>query len=215
MPPVQESALPPEEREDYFSLTFRTLKAPIRKFTLHTSSVRTVAQVKRHLARISNIPVASMRLVLGGKGLVDSKLIGDYPISKDSVIQIIAKPAGAADAQSAQETEKLNAMETAVSENNPLSSVLDKERSQQVSDAPAVISAAAHSSAHADTHEHDYTSDASSEADPNAVSSATRDQLKQKNSAFRSGLRDLVNGQFGATQAAAVNSLLDSYLSTL
>ncbi|KAJ2463111.1 hypothetical protein GGI03_004054, partial [Coemansia sp. RSA 2337] len=48
---IQSMILPPEEREDYYSLTFKTLKAPVQKFTLHTSSIRTVAQVKRHLAR--------------------------------------------------------------------------------------------------------------------------------------------------------------------
>ncbi|KAJ1738484.1 hypothetical protein LPJ58_007230, partial [Coemansia sp. RSA 1591] len=36
MPPIRTSTVSSEEREDYFSLTFKTLKAPVRKFTLHT-----------------------------------------------------------------------------------------------------------------------------------------------------------------------------------
>ncbi|KAI8324513.1 hypothetical protein GQ54DRAFT_58152 [Martensiomyces pterosporus] len=211
MPPTQATTVPPEEREDYFSLTFKTLRAPVRKFTLHTSSIRTVAQVKRHLSRVSNIPFASMRLVLGGKGLVDSKLIGDYPVNSASVIQIISKPAGAA-ASPVPEEDKGGPVDAAAAENNPLSSVLDQESGGQQAEVPA---AAAGEAVRTATQDHDYTTDASSDAGADAVNSPTKDQLQQQNSAFRVGLRELIHSHFGSTQASAVDNLLESYFSTL
>ncbi|KAJ1853617.1 hypothetical protein GGH12_006019 [Coemansia sp. RSA 1822] len=198
MPPIRTSTISSEEREDYFSLTFKTLKAPVRKFTLHTSSVRTVAQVKRHLSRISNIPVATMRLVLNGKGLVDAKLIGDYAIQDNSVIQIISKPAGSAPTP-LLEADELSVVDESVA--NPLSSALGiKDLAAQVRErVPA-----------------GYVSDVSSDGESGTVlSAATREQLQQKNGTFRNNLRETVHAQFSGSQAEVVDRLLDDFFATL
>ncbi|KAJ2909019.1 hypothetical protein GGI21_002301, partial [Coemansia aciculifera] len=71
-----------------------------------------------HLSRVSNIPVASIRLALGGKGMVDGKLIGDYAIPEGAVIQIISKTGGGDDVSEAV---------APVDADNPLSSVLNQE----------------------------------------------------------------------------------------
>ncbi|KAJ1948961.1 hypothetical protein EC988_004960 [Linderina pennispora] len=213
MPPVDAAAtLPPEEREDYFSLTFKTLKAPVRKFTLHTSSIRTVAQVKRHLSRVSNIPVSTMRLVLGGKGLVDSKLIGDYPIQSDSVIQIISRPAGSADPDADKATEVV-----AADEANPLSSVLEKEGDGSSSHPTSIVASAVSNkrSVEAQSTVAGHESDDESDDEAGVMTELTKDQLKQSNGAFRNELRQLVSRQFGASQATSVNRLLDSYFASL
>ncbi|KAJ1932199.1 hypothetical protein FBU59_006457, partial [Linderina macrospora] len=190
MPPITEAAatLPPEEREDYFSLTFKTLKAPVRKFTLHTSSIRTVAQVKRHLSRVSNIPVSTMRLVLGGKGLVDSKLIGDYPIQSDSVIQIISRPAGSADPDADRATEVV-----AADEANPLSSVLEKESDSTLSRPTNVVASAVSNKRSANAQRVDAGHESEDETDDEAdqMTELTKDRLKQSNGAFRNELRQL------------------------
>ncbi|KAJ2390283.1 hypothetical protein H4S02_001945 [Coemansia sp. RSA 2611] len=202
MPAIRTSTVSSEEREDYFSLTFKTLKAPVRKFTLHTSSVRTVAQVKRHLARISNIPVATMRLVLNGKGLVDSKLIGDYAIQDSSVIQIISKPA-ASSPSPLPEADELAVVDTAAE--NPLLRVLSGGGT-----------AAAKARATAMVAESGEASDASSDGESGVVlSAATKEKLQQRNSAFRNNLREVIHGQFGSSQAGVVDRLLDSYFATL
>ncbi|KAJ2357336.1 hypothetical protein IWW50_001971 [Coemansia erecta] len=203
MPAIRTSTVSTEEREDYFTLTFKTLKAPVRKFTLHTSSVRTVAQVKRHLARVSNIPVATMRLVLGGKGLVDSKLIGDYAIQENSVIQIISKPAGAAPSPLPEADELAVVDESAV---NPLSSALGAKQPPQ-QDLAAQVRKRVPA---------DYTSDASSDGESSVtLSPATKEQLQKKNSAFRNNVREVVHTQFGGSQAEAVDRLLDGFFATL
>ncbi|KAJ1728751.1 hypothetical protein LPJ61_003870 [Coemansia biformis] len=203
MPNIQKPLVPLEERVDFYSLAFKTLKAPVRKFTLHVSSVRTVAQVKRHLSRVSNIPVTAMRLVLNGKGLVDTKLIGDYSIQPDDVIQIISKPAGTA---SASETAQEPAVAD-VPEINPLSSTL-----AQAEPRPA-ISAAGRVAEVAVAED---VTDASSDADACVVlSKSTKDQLQQKNGTFRNNLRELLHTQFGGSQADAVDHTLDSYFASL
>ncbi|KAJ2765889.1 hypothetical protein IWQ57_004599 [Coemansia nantahalensis] len=205
LPIASRPLVPAEEREDFYSLTFKTLKAPVRKFTLHVSSVRTVAQVKRHLGRIANIPVGSMRLVLGGKGLVDGKLIGDYSIPADAVIQIISKPAGAAaDAGDAPAD---------VPDVNPLSAALGADERRPV--VPAVERAIEETAAAAAAAGGDMT-DASSDAEgATALDRATRDQLQHKTGAFRNNLRQLLHTQFGGSQADAVDGMLDSYFASL
>ncbi|KAJ2606731.1 hypothetical protein H4R99_000157 [Coemansia sp. RSA 1722] len=225
MPSVQTSKVPPEEREDYFSLTFRTLKTPVRKFTLHTSSVRTVAQVKKHLSRISNIPVNSMRLVLNGKGLVDSKLIGDYNIQDKSVIQIISKPATGATADDSPTTEeqsdKAALVDDAAAESNPLSSALKQQDTgisatavpqKKVPDGGRSISAKDRVLAENSEYNTDMSSDGESET---KISQATKDQLKQSNSSFRNALREFVHTKFSNSQATAVDRALGEYFSTL
>ncbi|KAJ2488666.1 hypothetical protein IWW37_004607 [Coemansia sp. RSA 2050] len=195
MPAIQSMILPPEEREDYFSLTFRTLKAPVQKFTLHTSSVRTVAQVKRHLARVSNIPVANMRLVLGGKGLVDTKLIGDYAIPEDAVIQIISKPPVAGEADMAEMPAAV-----AASDANPLSSVLNQESEREVPKEEVAMS----TSDKTDSSE----SDDAMCKDPEDLAEKTREELGDRDSAFRTKFRELAYSHFGQGQGEAVDSLL-------
>ncbi|KAJ2553528.1 hypothetical protein EV175_002908 [Coemansia sp. RSA 1933] len=212
MPQEQTTGVETSERQDYFTLTFKTLKAPVRKYTVHASSVRTVGQVKRHLSRIANIPVTAMRLVLGGKGLVDGKLIGDYNVPQDAVIQIITRPAGTATPPVVgEEAEQLRVL--AEEMNNPLRSVLGQE--QQKEEAPAETVMKRSIAGLAATNE--YTSDASSEAgeEVTTMEQATRDQLQKTNSAFRNSLRDLVHMQFGTSQAMIVEKQLDTYFSTL
>ncbi|KAJ2710527.1 hypothetical protein H4R19_003705 [Coemansia spiralis] len=207
MPDSNKPLVPTEEREDFYSLTFKTLKAPVCKFTLHVSSVRTVAQVKRHLARISNIPVGSMRLVLNGKGLVDSKLIGDYSIQPDAVIQIISKPAGAAAEEAAGEADVAD-----VPDVNPLSSALgaDERRPALPAVERIIEDTAAATPAAGDT------TDASSEADGGAtLSKAAADQLQQKNGSFRNNLRQLLHAEFSGSQADVIDGLLDGYFASL
>ncbi|KAJ2851327.1 hypothetical protein IWW36_001224 [Coemansia brasiliensis] len=200
MPAIRTSTLPSEEREDYFSLTFKTLKAPVRKFTLHTSSVRTVAQVKRHLSRVSNIPVSTMRLVLNGKGLVDGKLIGDYAIQKSSVVQIISKPAGATPSP-VPEAEEMAVVE----DSNPLLHALShKEKNIALEQKAKEVQRSGYAS--------DATSDGESHVE---INSATKEQLQQKNSSFRNNLRKLIHDQFGNTQAGAVDRLLDNYFASI
>ncbi|KAJ2856598.1 hypothetical protein J3B02_001509 [Coemansia erecta] len=224
--------VPPEDREDYFSLTFRTLKAPVRKFTLHTSSVRTVAQVKRHLSRISNIPVNSMRLVLNGKGLVDPKLIGDYNIQDSSVIQIISKPpaagtAGGADSPAAkEEADKVSLVDDAAAENNPLSSALKQQdagnsqvpESQKEAPVSASTNASARFSAKgkALVEGSEYNTDMSSDGESETkLSQSTKDQLMQPSSSFRNSLREFVHTKFSSSQATAVDRALGEFFSTL
>ncbi|KAJ2786607.1 hypothetical protein GGI15_001381 [Coemansia interrupta] len=213
MPPIKTATVPSEEREDYFSLTFRTLKAPVRKFTLHTSSIRTVAQVKKHLSRISNIPVNSMRLVLAGKGLVDSKLIGDYNIQEGSVIQIISKPVGtSAGSPALEEAEKVALVDAAAIESNPLSSAL---KQQDVSPAAAADTGKARA---LKAENSEYATDASSDGESGGnttISQSTREQLTKPNSAFRNSLREFVHTKFSSSQAAAVDRALGEYLATL
>ncbi|KAJ2690808.1 hypothetical protein IWW39_000468 [Coemansia spiralis] len=200
MPAIQSMILPPEEREDYFSLTFKTLKAPVQKFTLHTSSVRTVAQVKRHLARVSNIPVANMRLVLGGKGLVDTKLIGDYSIPEDAVIQIISKPPVAGEAAMAE-------VPAAASDANPLSSVLNQESKEEVTKEEAAMSTSDKTdSSGSDDGEH---------RAPEDLTEETMKELGDSESAFRTKLRELVHSHFGKGQGEAVNSALGKTFGSL
>ncbi|KAJ2785302.1 hypothetical protein H4R18_000626 [Coemansia javaensis] len=215
MPAIQVPLVPSEEQADYFSLTFKTLKAPVRKFTLHVSSVRTVAQVKRHLSRLSNIPADSMRLVLGGKGLVDTKLIGDYAIPDGAVIQIISKPTGALSPapseQEQPEQPEQGAGALAAAELNPLSSALSPSGGQkptQAAAAAAVARAAAEGAGDA--------TDASSDGEQStALDDSTRSLLRQKNGAFRNNLRELLHAEFGSSQADAVDRLLDSYFASL
>ncbi|KAJ2887099.1 hypothetical protein H4R27_000129 [Coemansia aciculifera] len=199
MPAIQSMILPPEEREDYYSLTFKTLKAPVQKFTLHTSSVRTVAQVKRHLARVSNIPVANMRLVLGGKGLVDTKLIGDYAIPEDAVIQIISKPPVAGEAANVETTN------AAADDANPLSSVLNQESEREIAKEEAVSIV-------------DETDDTSSNDDvvraPESYTNETVEQLGERDSVFRTKLRELVYSQFSKGQAQRLAEDLDKFFDT-
>ncbi|KAJ2612073.1 hypothetical protein H4S08_002871 [Coemansia sp. RSA 1365] len=210
MPPIRTSFVASEEREDFFTLTFKTLKAPVRRFTLHTSSVRTVAQVKRHLSRVSGIASNNMRLVLGGKGLVDSKLIGDYAIQDDSVIQIISKPAGATPSP-LPEADEVSVVDAAQA--NPLSSVLG-QRSGTAKDVDAAVAqAAAMERNHAAT---GYTTDASSDGESGmTLNQATKDQLQQKNSAFRNNLRELIHNQFSSSQAGVVDRILDGHFASL
>ncbi|KAJ2458480.1 hypothetical protein GGF42_002041 [Coemansia sp. RSA 2424] len=189
MPAIKSMMLAPEERSDYYSLTFKTLKAPVQKYTLHTSSVRTVAQVKRHLSRVSNIPVSNMRLALGGKGLVDGKLIGDYVIPEDAVIQIISRPAVAGGEPAA-------VSEMTADDANPLSSVLnqenEKEEKEDVRPAKEIAKAV-------------------EVGDGIAVSEETKAQLREGNSVFRTKLRELAFEHFGQDQASAV----DAHITTL
>ncbi|KAJ2377558.1 hypothetical protein GGI05_006852 [Coemansia sp. RSA 2603] len=212
MPPIKTATVPSEEREDYFSLTFRTLKAPVRKFTLHTSSIRTVAQVKKHLSRISNIPVSNMRLVLSGKGLVDTKLIGDYNIQEGSVIQIISKPVGAsADSPGLEEAEKVALVDAAAIESNPLSSAL---KQQDAAPASATDTGKARALQAANS---EYATDASSDGETGntTISQSTREQLNKSNSAFRNSLREFIHTKFSSSQATAVDRALGEYLETL
>ncbi|KAJ2725404.1 hypothetical protein GGI07_001283 [Coemansia sp. Benny D115] len=224
MPSIQTAALPAEDREDYFSLTFRTLKAPVRKFTLHTSSIRTVAQVKRHLSKISNIPVSSMRLVLNGKGLVDTKLIGDYSIQDKSVIQIITKSVTSAPGESAAD-DSVGVIDAEAEESNPLSNALRLQESQAQSqeDINSAIGQTTRefinsqeAAAAGDGH-HEYHTDASSdfEADRQVINETTKSQLKMENSSFRNGLRELVHTRFSSAQAAAIDRAFDDFFSTL
>ncbi|KAJ1668813.1 hypothetical protein IW140_000120 [Coemansia sp. RSA 1813] len=216
MPPIQSTQLASEDRQDYFTLNFKTLKAPVRKYTVHASSVRTVGQVKRHLSRISNIPVSTMRLVLGGKGLVDTKLIGDYNIQKDSVIQIISKPAGgAATPVGAEEAEQLALIDGEATEmSNPLLSALG--RGGEGKGDPQGHDAVMKKSMAGLRAHHEYTSDASSDGESSTtMSHTTKEQLQKNNSAFRNSLRDLVHGQFGTSQATIVDRLLDTYFESL
>ncbi|KAJ2112782.1 hypothetical protein IW146_004366 [Coemansia sp. RSA 922] len=192
--------LPPEEREDYYSLTFKTLKAPVQKFTLHTSSVRTVAQVKRHLARVSNIPVANMRLVLGGKGLVDTKLIGDYAIPEDAVIQIISKPPVAGEAANAESAT------AAADEANPLSSVLNQENEKEVAKEETVPIVAEEAD--------DSTSEDNLVKPAESYTSETMEQLSERDSVFRTKLRELVDSQFSKGQAQRLAEDLDKFFDT-
>ncbi|KAJ2040266.1 hypothetical protein H4S03_001148 [Coemansia sp. S3946] len=196
---IQSMILPPEEREDYYSLTFKTLKAPVQKFTLHTSSVRTVAQVKRHLARVSNIPVANMRLVLGGKGLVDTKLIGDYAIPEDAVIQIISKPPVAGEAANAESA-------TAADEANPLSSVLNQENERELAKEETVPIAAEEAD--------DSTSEDNLVKPAESYTSETMEQLNERDSVFRTKLRELVDSQFSKGQAQRLAEDLDKFFDT-
>ncbi|KAI9503204.1 hypothetical protein BX070DRAFT_252592 [Coemansia spiralis] len=212
MPAIQTTSLAPEDREDYFTLTFKTLKPPVRKFTVHASSVRTVTQVKRHLSKISNIPVNSMRLVLNGKGLVDSKLIGDYAIQDDSVIQIISKPSGSP-LPEAENLSLAGSAADAADISNPLSSVLDKETGGFEE---GVISARIKKAKAGLPDASEYTSDASSDGESaQIISQQTKAQLQQKNSAFRNSLRELVHSQFGSSQAGNVDRLLNDYFESL
>ncbi|KAJ1923519.1 hypothetical protein LPJ71_000819 [Coemansia sp. S17] len=192
--------LPPEEREDYYSLTFKTLKAPVQKFTLHTSSVRTVAQVKRHLARVSNIPVANMRLVLGGKGLVDTKLIGDYAIPEDAVIQIISKPPVAGEAANAESAS------AAADEANPLSSVLNQENERELAKEETVPIVAEEAD--------DSTSEDNLVKPAESYTSETMEQLSERDSVFRTKLRELVDSQFSKGQAQRLAEDLDKFFDT-
>ncbi|KAJ1893320.1 hypothetical protein LPJ81_005388 [Coemansia sp. IMI 209127] len=211
MAPVQTVQLASEDRQDYFTLNFKTLKAPVRKYTVHASSVRTVGQVKRHLSRISNIAVPTMRLVLAGKGLVDTKLIGDYNVAQDAVIQIITRPAGDAggavtpttEEEEEDEAEKLAVVDQA----NPLLSALGKRN-------VVVSREAAMQKSMAGLHEQ-HTSDASSDGEGSSVSQTTKEQLQARNSAFRNSLRSLVHGQFGASQASIVDRHLDTFFTSL
>ncbi|KAJ1922126.1 hypothetical protein IW146_002795 [Coemansia sp. RSA 922] len=192
--------LPPEEREDYYSLTFKTLKAPVQKFTLHTSSIRTVAQVKRHLARVSNIPVANMRLVLGGKGLVDTKLIGDYAIPEDAVIQIISKPPVAGEAANAESAT------AAADEANPLSSVLNQENERELAKEETVPIVAEEAD--------DSTSEDNLVKPAESYTSETMEQLSERDSVFRTKLRELVDSQFSKGQAQRLAEDLDKFFDT-
>ncbi|KAJ2659582.1 hypothetical protein IWW48_003421 [Coemansia sp. RSA 1200] len=203
------------EQQDYFTLNFRTLGTPVRKYTVHVSSVRTVSQVKRHLSKISSIPVDSMRLVLAGKGLVDTKLIGDYNVRGDSVIQIISKAAGSATpplAGTAGDDDGLmransNSLGDEVS--NPLLTALGRSE-------PADRDAVMKKSIAGLRDTPDDTSDASSDAeDQSTLTQATRTQLTKSDSAFRSELRRLAHAQFSPNQATLVDSLLDTYFKTL
>ncbi|KAJ2097543.1 hypothetical protein GGI09_003770 [Coemansia sp. S100] len=200
MPAIQSMILPPEEREDYYSLTFKTLKAPVQKFTLHTSSVRTVAQVKRHLARVSNIPVANMRLVLGGKGLVDTKLIGDYAIPEDAVIQIISKPPVAGEAANAESAS------AAADEANPLSSVLNQENERELAKEETVPIVAEEAD--------DSTSEDNLVKPAESYTSETMEQLSERDSVFRTKLRELVDSQFSKGQAQRLAEDLDKFFDT-
>ncbi|KAJ2079309.1 hypothetical protein H4R24_003863 [Coemansia sp. RSA 988] len=210
MPPIKTSLVASEEREDFFTLTFKTLKAPVRSFTLHTSSVTRVAQVKRHLSRITGIASNNMRLVLGGKGLVDSKLIGDYAIPKDSVIQIISKPAGASPSP-LPEADKVSVVdETQV---NPLSNELGKRSGTTKGVDEAVAHAAAKERNHTAT---GYTTDASSDGESGtALSQATKNQLQQKNGTFRNSLHELIHNRFSSNQAGVVDRILDGHFASL
>ncbi|KAJ2004091.1 hypothetical protein H4R26_002705 [Coemansia thaxteri] len=190
MPTISETAGDEQQRTNSLTLTFKTLKAPVNKFTLQTSDVRTVAQVKRQLSRMCNVPVSGMRLVLGGKGLVDSKLIGDYAIQSDSVIQIISgKPTT---------SEEPVGGGGAVDSVNPLSSVLDQESKTAVlEDSPAVLKPAENRS---DERARDRV----------AISQATREVLQNRSCAFRVGLRELIHGHIADSgQARAVEDLVD------
>ncbi|KAJ1719173.1 hypothetical protein LPJ53_006017 [Coemansia erecta] len=213
MPPIKTATVPSEEREDYFSLTFRTLKAPVRKFTLHTSSIRTVAQVKKHLSRISNIPVNNMRLVLAGKGLVDSKLIGDYNIQEGSVIQIISKPVGtSADSPALEEAEKVALVDAAAIESNPLSSALKQQNAS-----PTAAAADTGKARALQAENSEYATDASSDGESGSttISQSTKEQLTKPNSAFRNSLRELIHTKFSSSQAAVVDRALGDYLASL
>ncbi|KAJ1894986.1 hypothetical protein LPJ66_004857 [Kickxella alabastrina] len=198
MPSIQPAAASARVREDNLSLNFRTLKAPVSKFTLETPSIRTVSQVKKHLSRLSNIPANSMRLVLNGKGLVDSKLIGDYTIQDSSVIQIISKPAGVGSGDSLVGTEEV--------ESNPLSSALKQQAETESGDTVDVDM----------EHQQEPTADAPIDNDTEqAISQSTKEQLKQVDSPFRIALRELVYSKFDSSQAAAVDRALEEFLSKL
>ncbi|KAJ2415074.1 hypothetical protein GGI10_001943 [Coemansia sp. RSA 2530] len=173
---------------------------PVQKFTLHTSSVRTVAQAKRHLARVSNIPVANMRLVLGGKGLVDTKLIGDYSIPEDAVIQIISKPPVAGEAAMAE-------VPAAASDVNPLSSVLNQESKEEVAKEEAAVSTS-------DKTDNSGSDDGENRA-PENLTEETMKELGDSESAFRTKFRELVHSHFGKGQGEAVNSALGKTFDTL
>ncbi|KAJ2832766.1 hypothetical protein FBU31_002026 [Coemansia sp. 'formosensis'] len=187
MPPAM---LLPEAREDQ-TLTFKTLKAPMQKFTLRTSSVRTVAQVKRHLARVSNIPVGSMRLVLGGKGLVDTKLIGDYAIPENAVIQIVSKAPAAGEA----------AETLAADGANPLSNILNQENEMEVVEEETVESMAA-AAGEMDGDDGPY----------NYLTEETRERLGDSESEFRANLRKFLKTQFSKGQAQYITDMLDRTL---
>ncbi|KAJ2742406.1 hypothetical protein GGI20_004508 [Coemansia sp. BCRC 34301] len=186
MPAIQAMILPPEERSDYYSLTFKTLKAPVQKYTLHTSSVRTVAQVKRHLSRVSNIPVGNMRLALGGKGLVDGKLIGDYAIPEDAVIQIISKPMAAGEAA---------VSEVSADASNPLSSVLNQEMEVEAEKEQG-------------TAEKVPPAAMTTDDDGSRVNEESKRRLRDGNGVFRTKVRELVFKHFSQSQASAVDSHL-------
>lgn len=202
MPSIKTTLVRSEDREDFFTLKFKTLRPPIRHFTLHTTSVRTVAQVKRHLSRVSNIPQGQMRLVLGGKGLVDQKLIGDYRGVHDgsSVIQIISKPAAAATGTGDQTpVSEAEQMEVMAEQMNPLSNALEKDEphyQQQQQQQQRVLRAAGEES--------------SSEEESRVLNQQTLAKCKEPNGALRNSLRTLLHTHLPGRQAELLDTRLDN-----
>jgi ubiquitin-like protein 4 len=74
------------------SLIFKSAKPPA-SFTISVSPTDTIAQIKAQLAAEQNAPPAdAQRLLLKGKALSDGKLLKEYSIKDNDVVNLMMKP---------------------------------------------------------------------------------------------------------------------------
>ncbi|KAI8919733.1 hypothetical protein BC831DRAFT_480297 [Entophlyctis helioformis] len=59
---------------------------------LAISRLDSIHELKRQVARLSGIPAAAQRLVLGGKGLVDTRTLLDYGVVGKTTLHLARKP---------------------------------------------------------------------------------------------------------------------------
>ncbi|TPX60762.1 hypothetical protein SpCBS45565_g07410 [Spizellomyces sp. 'palustris'] len=64
-------------------------------FTIHSSRLEPIGDIKSRIATEAGIPIAAQRLVYNGKGLVDTKTLLDYEIVSGATIHLLKKPVAA------------------------------------------------------------------------------------------------------------------------
>jgi hypothetical protein len=62
---------------------------------LYTDLMETIADVKKKIGDINNIPPARIRLIYNDHPLEDNKTIGDYKIENDKIVFMVYKKEGA------------------------------------------------------------------------------------------------------------------------
>lgn len=77
---------------DTLTITFKSAKPPL-SFPLTVATTDTISSIKQQLAAQPRAPPADIqRLLLKGKALVDAKLLKEYGVTDDAVINLMTKP---------------------------------------------------------------------------------------------------------------------------